>query len=129
MLRRPIEIRSQVGLQMKPPLASFITSSCSPPQSPSISTPKHELPPIFEAAEIKKRRDELSRTREEMRRDSPIDHHFAILCKDLGKTIVPMHTRPAQVKSENLAVGKLDRPQCVIGIPAFGQLWMSGILS
>jgi hypothetical protein len=50
----------------------------------------------------------------------PIDYHLAVLGKDLGETIMAVHTSPAEMESQDLPIRKLDRSDSVIGIPTFG---------
>jgi len=60
---------------------------------------------------------------------SPIDDHLPILRKHLRKTIMSMHTRPAQVESQNGAIGEFDGTDCVIRITPFCEFGMTGILT
>jgi hypothetical protein len=40
-----------------------------------------------------------------------------------------MHTRPAQVKSQDRAISEFDGTDCVICVPSFCEFGMTGILS
>lgn len=60
---------------------------------------------------------------------SPIDDHFPILPKHLRKTIMSMHTRPAQVECQNGAIGEFDGTDCVIRIAPFCEFRVTGILT